>query len=116
MKLLDICQSTILNEELSIISIINDRKQNPDGLLLITFYFKPTFQISKYTTKQQQKFLTLFNFQHSQITQKEIEQLAELLLKYPMAYASSKFNVRKVNSTLNVPLKLDAIFKKTMSK
>ena len=31
LKLLDICQSTFLNEELSIISIISDRKQNPDS-------------------------------------------------------------------------------------
>ena len=31
LKLLDISQSTILNEELSIISIISDRKQNPDS-------------------------------------------------------------------------------------
>ena len=30
-------------------------------------------QISKYT-EEQQKFLTRFNFQHSQITQKEFEQ------------------------------------------
>ena len=110
LKLLDICQSTILNEELSIIRIISDRKK--PKLLLETFCFKPTFQISKYTTKRQQKFLTMFNFQHSQITQKEFEQLAELLLKYPMVYASSKFNAQKVNSTLNEPLKLDAIFKK----
>ena len=57
-------------------------------------------------------FLTRFNFQYSQITQKEFEQLAELLLKYPMVYATSKFNVGKVNSSLHLPLKPDAIFKK----
>ena len=45
-------------------------------------YFKPSFQISKCTTEQQ-KFLTMFKFQHSQSTQKEFEQKAELLLKYP---------------------------------
>ena len=45
-----------------------------------TLYLKPTFQISK-NTKEQQKFLTMFNFQHSQITQKEFEQLAKLLMK-----------------------------------
>ena len=32
------------------------------------------------------------NFQHSQITQKEVEQLAELLLKYAMVCATSKFD------------------------
>ena len=74
-------------------------------------YFKPRFQISKYT-EEQQKFFTMFNFQHSQITQKEFEQLADLLFKYPKVYATSKFNVGKVNSPLNLPLKPDATFKK----
>ena len=45
-----------------------------------TSYFKPTFQISKYT-EEQIKFLTMFNFQHSQTTKNEFEQLADLLLK-----------------------------------
>ena len=35
-------------------------------------YFKPTFQMSKYT-EEQQKLLTMFNFQHSQITEEEFE-------------------------------------------
>ena len=35
----------------------------------------------------------MFNFQHSQITQKDFEQLADLLLKYPKTYATSKFDV-----------------------
>ena len=55
------------------------KKRNTD-YFTNTLYFKPTFQISKYTTEQQ-KVPTMFNFQLSQITQKEIEQLAELLLK-----------------------------------
>ena len=76
-----------------------------------TPYFKPRFQISKYT-EEQQKFFTMFNFQHSQITQKEFEQLADLLFKYPKVYATSKFNAGKVNSPLNLPLKPDAVFKK----
>ena len=54
----------------------------------------------------------MFNFQHSQNTQKEFEQLAELLPKYPMVYATSKFDVGKLNSTLHLPLKPDAVFKK----
>ena len=41
-----------------------------------------------------------------------IDQPAEILLKCPMAYATSKFDVGKVNSPLHLPLKLDAIFKK----
>ena len=54
----------------------------------------------------------MFNFQHSQITQQEFEQLAELLLKFTLAYATYKFNVAKVRSPLNILLKLDPVFKK----
>ena len=38
--------------------------------------------------------------------------MADLLLKYPKVYATSKFDVGKVISPLNLPLKSDAIFKK----
>ena len=54
----------------------------------------------------------MFNLQHSQITQNEFDKLAKLLLKYPTVYAISKFDVGKVNSSLYIPLKLDAVFKK----
>ena len=46
LQLLDICQSTILNEELSINNILNNKKRNTDNFSK-TLYFKPTFQISK---------------------------------------------------------------------
>ena len=46
----------------------------------------------------------MFNVQHSQITQEEFEQLADLFLKYPKIYATSKFYAGKVNSPLNLPL------------
>ena len=52
------------------------------------------------------------NFQQSQITPEEFEQLAKLLLKYPKVNATSEFDVGKVNSPLRLPLKLDAVFKK----
>ena len=80
LQLLDICQSTILNEELSINNIISNEKRNTDYFTKTPF-FKPTFDITKYT-KDQQKFLTKFNFQHSQITQSEFDKLAQQLLKY----------------------------------
>ena len=54
----------------------------------------------------------MFNFQRSQITQKEFEHLSNLLFKYPKAYATSKFDIGKVNSPLNFSLKTDAVFKK----
>ena len=47
----------------------------------------------------------MFSFQQSQITQKKFDQLANLLLKYPMVYATSKFDVGKVNSLLHLSLK-----------
>ena len=41
-----------------------------------------------YYTVEQQKFLTMFNFQHSQITQNEFEKLDDLLIKYKTVYAT----------------------------
>ena len=68
---------------------------------------------SKYhITEEQQKLLTMLNFQHSQITQSEFEKLADLLLRYPTFYATSKFDVGKIISPVHLPLKLDAVFKK----
>ena len=110
MKLLDIFQSTILIEELSTNDLIIAPKRITD-YFTITPYLKPAFHISKFTTEQQ-KFLTKFNFQHSQITQQEFEQLADILVKYPMGYATSKIDVGKANLSLHLPLKPDAIFKK----
>ena len=75
---------------------------------------KNTFKISHYT-EEQQKFLTMFIFQHSQITQNEFNKLAKLLLKNPKVYATSKFDVGKTSSPPHLPLKLDAIFKKQRS-
>ena len=82
LQLLDICQSTILDEELSINNFINNEKRNTDYFTK-TSYFKPTFQISHYAEEQQKKFLIMFNFQHSQITQNEFEKLADQILRYP---------------------------------
>ena len=79
LQLLDICQSTILDEELSIKNIISNEKRNTDYFTKIP-YFKPTFEISHYT-EEQQKFSRMFNFQHFQITQNKFDKLAKLLLK-----------------------------------
>ena len=110
LQLLDICQSTILNEELSIKNIISNEKRKTDYFTK-TPYFKPTFNITNYTIEQQ-KFLTMLNFQHSQITQDEFDKLAKQLLKYSTVYATSKFDVGKISSSLHLPLKPDAVFKK----
>ena len=51
LQLLDICQSTILDEDLSINNIISSGKRNTDYFTKTT-YFKPTFQTSKHTEEQ----------------------------------------------------------------
>ena len=74
LHLLDTCHSTIFYEDLCnniINDIISNKKRNTDYFTK-TSYFKPTFNITNYT-EEQQKFLTMFNFEHSQITQNEIE-------------------------------------------
>ena len=115
LQLLDICQSTILDEELSINKIISNENVNT-YYFTKTPYFKPTFNIINYT-KEQQRFLTMFNFQHSQITQDEFDKLPVQLLKYSTVYATSKIDVGKISSLLHLPLKPDAVFKKkTKSK
>ena len=91
-------------------NIISNEKKNTDYFTK-TPYFKPTFNINNYT-ENQQKFLTMFNFQHSQITQDEFDKLAKQLIKYSSVYATSKFDVGKISSSLHLPLKPDAVFKK----
>ena len=54
----------------------------------------------------------MFNFEHSQITQIEFDKLAKQLLKFSTVYATSKFDVGKISSSLHLPLKPDAVFKK----
>ena len=110
LQLLDICQSTILDEELSINNIISNEKRNTDYFTK-TPYFKPTYSITNYT-KEQQKFLTMFNFEYSQNTLIKFDKLAKQLLKYSTVYATSKFDVGKISSSLHLPLKPDAVFKK----
>ena len=41
-----------------------------------------------------------------------MKKLADLQLRYPTVYATSKFDVGKKNSLLHLPLKPDADFKK----
>ena len=48
LQLLDTCQSTILDEVLSINNIISNKKRNTKYFTK-TPYFKPTFKISYYT-------------------------------------------------------------------
>ena len=54
----------------------------------------------------------MFNFQHSQITQDEFDKLAKQLIKYSTLYTTSKFDVGRISSSLHLPFKPDAVFKK----
>ena len=54
---------------------MSNKKRNTDYFTK-TPYFKPTFKITNYS-EDQQKILTKFNFQHSQITQTEFVILAK---------------------------------------
>ena len=53
----------------------------------------------------------MLNFQYSKINQDEFEQLSDLLLKFLNVYATSKFDVGKIHSPLQFPLKRDSVFK-----
>ena len=97
-------QNKILTKPFKQIFHITDIKHNIIGIPFISY-------ISNYA-ENQQKFLTMFNFQHSQITQDEFDKLAKQLIKYSSVYATSKFDVGKISSSLHLPLKPDAVFKK----
>ena len=53
----------------------------------------------------------MFNFQDFLINHHEFEHLAELLVKNPTIYATSKIVAGKVNLPLQPPLKPDAVFR-----
>ena len=54
----------------------------------------------------------MFNFERSPITQTEFDKLVKQLLKYSTVHATSKLDVGKISSSLHIPLKPDAVFKK----
>ena len=58
----------------------------------------------------------MFDFQHSQLTQEEFEKIVTIILEYKQVYATTKFDVGKTKVKLNLPMKKDAIFKKTEDK
>ena len=54
----------------------------------------------------------MFNFDHTELTQKKFEELAQLLKGFEQCYATSKINFGKIKVELNLTLKATAIFKK----
>ena len=69
------------------------------------------FAATKFT-EIDSEFLTMFNFEHTKLTQTQFEELAQLLIKFKKCYATSKFDVGKVKVELNLPSKATAIFMK----
>ena len=76
--------------------------------------FTIPFDVSKFT-KTGKAFLTMFNFEQTQLTQTQFEKLAPFLKQFQKCYATSKFDIGKTKIELNLLLKATAIFKKTKS-
>ena len=53
----------------------------------------------------------MFNFEHTKLTERQFEELAQLLTRFKQCYATSKYDVGKIKVELNLPLKATAIFK-----
>ena len=53
----------------------------------------------------------MFNFEKSQVNQQEVEQLADLLLKDSMIYATAKLFAKKILQLLHFQLKAHELFK-----
>ena len=73
--------------------------------------FNIPFDVS-ISTETDKKFLTMFNFEHTKLTQIQFDNLAQLLTQFQKCYATSKFDVGKIKVEINFPLKATAIFKK----
>ena len=73
--------------------------------------FTIPFVVSKFT-ETEKEFLTMFNFEHTKLTQTQFEKLAQLLTHFQKCYATSKFDAGKIKVELNLPLKATAIFNK----
>ena len=57
--------------------------------------FTVQFDVWKFT-ESDKEFYTLINFQHTKLTQKQFEKLAQLLTRFKQCCATSKFDVGKL--------------------
>ena len=71
------------------------------------------FDISK-LTEADKEFLTMLNFEHTNLTQAQFEKLAQLLTQFQISKLLCNFQIRfwKIKVELNLPHKARAIFKK----
>ena len=99
------------NDINDILQINNDESINQVATFERKPNFKCKFNITKYNDKDK-KFIQMFDFQHSHLTQEQFDKKVDIILKYRNVYATTKFNVGKTKVKLNLPMKKDAIFKK----
>ena len=52
----------------------------------------------------------MFNFELTELTQAQIEELAKPLIQFKQCYATSNIDVGKIKVELNLPLKATAVF------
>ena len=69
------------------------------------------FDVYKFT-ETDKEFLTMFNFEHTKLTQAQFEKLAQLLIQFQKCYETSNFDVGKIKVEPNLPLRATTIFKK----
>ena len=69
------------------------------------------FAVTKFT-EIDRDFLTMFNFEHTKLTQTHFEELAQLPIQFRKSYARVEFDNGKVKVELSLQLEATAIFKK----
>ena len=99
------------NDINDLLQIKNDESINQVATFERKPNFKCKFNITKYNDKDK-KFIQMFEFQHSHLTQEQLDKIVEIILKYRNVYATTKFDVGKTKVKINLPMKKDAIFKK----
>ena len=77
--------------------------------------FKCKFNVNKYT-ETEKEFNQMFDFQHSYLKQEEFEKVVSIVSEYKQVYATTIFDVGKTKVKMNLPMKKDAIFKKTKNQ
>ena len=105
------CLTQGTSETLKKLYCLNLTKQQEHEYKTQKKKFTIPFDVTNFT-EIYREFLAMFNFEHTNLTQTQFEELAQLLTQFKKCYATSKFDVGKVKIELNLPLKATAIFKK----
>ena len=99
------------NDINDILQINNDKSINQVAKFETKPNCKCKFNITKYNDKDKE-FIQMFDYQHSHLTQEHFDKIVDIILKYRIVYATTKFDVGKTKVKLNLPMKKDAILKK----